>query len=214
MFPTQNLIQKRIDTCICITESLCCTPETNTTLLINYAPIWNENFLKFYNHGQKQKYEKSVICWLAIKSKKGLWWKIFYLGSLSCHILTILIRAANKKKKKMLFSTAGSLDQQNSQSTGQAVFVALPHLLGQPALSLRSLSHHPSTSQWLSNQPKSNTITKGDITQWHSTYYISRSIATGKKATFQNSDSIIFIYFLSFFFKLPTLKIIIFFIVA
>ena len=24
---------------ICITESLCCTPETNTTLLINYAPI-------------------------------------------------------------------------------------------------------------------------------------------------------------------------------
>ena len=24
---------------ICITESLCCTPETNTTLLINYTPI-------------------------------------------------------------------------------------------------------------------------------------------------------------------------------
>ena len=30
---------KRIDICICITESLCCTPETNTTLLINYSPI-------------------------------------------------------------------------------------------------------------------------------------------------------------------------------
>ena len=30
---------KRIDTCIRITESLCCIPETNTTLLINYSPI-------------------------------------------------------------------------------------------------------------------------------------------------------------------------------
>ena len=32
-------IWKRIDTCICITESFCCIPETNTTLLITYAPI-------------------------------------------------------------------------------------------------------------------------------------------------------------------------------
>ena len=30
-------IWKRTDICIGITESLCCTPETNTTLLINYA---------------------------------------------------------------------------------------------------------------------------------------------------------------------------------
>ena len=29
---------KRINTCICITESPCCPPETNTTLLINYTP--------------------------------------------------------------------------------------------------------------------------------------------------------------------------------
>ena len=29
---------KRIDTCICITESLYCPPETNTTLFINYTP--------------------------------------------------------------------------------------------------------------------------------------------------------------------------------
>ena len=28
-----------IDTCIYITESLCCILEANTTLLINYAPI-------------------------------------------------------------------------------------------------------------------------------------------------------------------------------
>ena len=25
--------------CVCITESLCCTPETNTALLINYTSI-------------------------------------------------------------------------------------------------------------------------------------------------------------------------------
>ena len=30
---------KGIDTCICITESLCCTPETETTLLINQTPM-------------------------------------------------------------------------------------------------------------------------------------------------------------------------------
>ena len=28
---------KRIDSCICITEPSCCTPETNTTLLLNYT---------------------------------------------------------------------------------------------------------------------------------------------------------------------------------
>ena len=35
----EKIIQKRVDTCICITESLWCTTETNTELLINYAPI-------------------------------------------------------------------------------------------------------------------------------------------------------------------------------
>ena len=39
-------ISERIDTCICITESCSCTPETNTTLLINYTPIWNEKLKK------------------------------------------------------------------------------------------------------------------------------------------------------------------------
>ena len=29
----------RIDTCICMAESLCCPPETITTLLISYTPI-------------------------------------------------------------------------------------------------------------------------------------------------------------------------------
>jgi len=27
-----------VDICECITDTLCCTPETNTTLLINYTP--------------------------------------------------------------------------------------------------------------------------------------------------------------------------------
>ena len=30
---------KRIDTFICITESLCCASETNAPLLISYTPI-------------------------------------------------------------------------------------------------------------------------------------------------------------------------------
>ena len=40
----EKRIWKRIDTCTCITESLCCTPETNTTLLINITPIYNKKF--------------------------------------------------------------------------------------------------------------------------------------------------------------------------
>jgi len=31
----------RMDTCICMTEALCCSPETITTLLIGYIPIKN-----------------------------------------------------------------------------------------------------------------------------------------------------------------------------
>ena len=35
----RNDLAAAADTCIWINESLCCPPETNTTLLINYAPI-------------------------------------------------------------------------------------------------------------------------------------------------------------------------------
>ena len=31
-------ILKRVDICVHITDSLCCTPEMNTTLYINYTP--------------------------------------------------------------------------------------------------------------------------------------------------------------------------------
>ena len=44
----KNLTRKRIWQTIdtCITESLCCTPETNTTLLINYTAIRNKSFFR------------------------------------------------------------------------------------------------------------------------------------------------------------------------
>ena len=38
--------KRNIDTCICITESLCCTPKTNTTLLNNCNQIYNKKYLK------------------------------------------------------------------------------------------------------------------------------------------------------------------------
>ena len=36
----------RMGTCICVGESLCCLPETITTLLLSYAPIQNKKFNK------------------------------------------------------------------------------------------------------------------------------------------------------------------------
>ena len=41
---------KRVDICICITDTLCCTPETNTTFKISYTAIKilkikNNNFM-------------------------------------------------------------------------------------------------------------------------------------------------------------------------
>ena len=39
-------VQGRRDICMCMTRSLCCSPETTTTLLIGYTPIQNKS-LKF-----------------------------------------------------------------------------------------------------------------------------------------------------------------------
>ena len=39
----------RMDTCICMAKSLCCPPETITTLLISYTPIENEKSKKETN---------------------------------------------------------------------------------------------------------------------------------------------------------------------
>ena len=43
-------IWKRTDTCVCITESLCCTPEMNT-FLVNHIPVWHKNLKKENDHG-------------------------------------------------------------------------------------------------------------------------------------------------------------------
>ena len=37
-------VWERRDTCVCMAESLCCSPETTPTLLIRYTPIQNKNF--------------------------------------------------------------------------------------------------------------------------------------------------------------------------
>ena len=39
-----------MDTCICMTESLVCLPETVTTLLMGYTPIQNKKFNKCNSH--------------------------------------------------------------------------------------------------------------------------------------------------------------------
>jgi len=36
-----------MDTCICMAESLCCSPQITTSLLIGYTPIQNKKFIKF-----------------------------------------------------------------------------------------------------------------------------------------------------------------------
>ena len=36
----------RMDTCVCMVESLCCSPETTTVLLISCAPIQNKSLKK------------------------------------------------------------------------------------------------------------------------------------------------------------------------
>ena len=50
----------RMDTCICLAESLCCSPETITKLLIGYTAIQNKKllfffFTKLYNHNNNTR---------------------------------------------------------------------------------------------------------------------------------------------------------------
>ena len=46
-----------MDTCICMTESLYCPPETITTLLISYTPIRNKKFKVWGKTNQKKQAE-------------------------------------------------------------------------------------------------------------------------------------------------------------
>ena len=45
----------RMDTCMCMAESLCCSPETITTLLIGCIPIHNKKLQK----KKKKRYHKT-----------------------------------------------------------------------------------------------------------------------------------------------------------
>ena len=40
----ERRVWERIDTCMCITESLHCSPETATVLLTGYTPTQNKKF--------------------------------------------------------------------------------------------------------------------------------------------------------------------------
>ena len=51
-------VWERIDTCICMTELLCCALETITTLLIGYAPIQN---LKFISNNKLKKIKETNL---------------------------------------------------------------------------------------------------------------------------------------------------------
>ena len=57
---------KRIDIFTCVTDSLCCTPETYTTLSVNYTPR-----KKFKNHNTPNKRNKylSLNILLQMKTK-------------------------------------------------------------------------------------------------------------------------------------------------
>ena len=50
----------RMDTCVCMAESLCCLPETVTTLLIGYIPIQNKKFKKKKNPFLLMKFAQST----------------------------------------------------------------------------------------------------------------------------------------------------------
>ena len=42
-----------VDTCMCTAESLCCSPETTTALLISYPPTHTKKSLKFEKERKK-----------------------------------------------------------------------------------------------------------------------------------------------------------------
>ena len=58
----------RKDTYICMAESLCCPPETITTLLFSYTPIQNKKLKK-----KKQSMQKSPVWFLPLRSPLPSW---------------------------------------------------------------------------------------------------------------------------------------------
>ena len=51
-----------MDTCICVAESLPCSPETVTTLLTGCTPIYSKKFkIKKTSEGEKMEYHPSLL---------------------------------------------------------------------------------------------------------------------------------------------------------
>ena len=57
---------EKIDMCVCITESLCCIPETNTTLWINYTLIKDHNNKVCFKVDGKGCWERQGELWEAV----------------------------------------------------------------------------------------------------------------------------------------------------
>ena len=57
---------ERMDTCTCMAESLCCSPETTTALLVSYTPIQNVFSVKIflikknYNSNKIEQYIEAI----------------------------------------------------------------------------------------------------------------------------------------------------------
>ena len=86
----------RMDTCVCMAESLCCPPETITTLLISYVPKQNKKlkiYIIFYNpcNGKKHKIT-NLIYFLKFNMTE------IQLLPLSYYSVTLLLPNEIKKK--------------------------------------------------------------------------------------------------------------------
>ena len=57
----------RMDTCICMAESLCCPPETITTLLISYTPTQNKNL---------KKKKRIQLFWSKFRTSRSGYWAL------------------------------------------------------------------------------------------------------------------------------------------
>ena len=107
-------ISRRIDTCICITESLCCTPETNKHNIANQ--LYSNIKLKL-----KKKKKKPVSCLLDFAIRLNLkgdflfvclffWWKNYhgalyssvFLRGLGLWLLYPTLFLLQKKEEKYL----------------------------------------------------------------------------------------------------------------
>ena len=73
-----SLVWRRMDTCICMVESLCCLPETIIVLLISYTPIQSKQFIK-KNKNKKTSWVGQGRCLISLP-----WDFVFYSSSSTC----------------------------------------------------------------------------------------------------------------------------------